>query len=71
MLACTGVPRHGNGVADIFEARRKEHEALETHAPTRVGHRAIPAQIKVPLETCRVDAGISHLALEHLVSIVQ
>src|SRR5258706_7575042 len=40
--------RKGDDVADIFQTGEIHHHALKTEAETRVGHRAVAAQVEIP-----------------------
>src|SRR5437868_6522529 len=43
-------PGVGDGLAQVGHAAEPGHQALDAHAEAGVGHRAVAAQVEVPLE---------------------
>src|SRR5215204_2697279 len=42
--------RIGNRLTDVLETADPAHAAFDAHAETAMGHRAVAAQIEIPLE---------------------
>ncbi len=56
------VPWEGNHVPDVADARHVHDQALKTQAKTRMGRRAVLAQVKVPLQALRLNVCLAHAA---------
>src|SRR5690554_914553 len=69
-LRRTRRPRVRDGVADVGQAADIHHQAFEAQAEAGVRHRAVAAEIAVPLVVRRIQAELLDTRIQHIQALL-
>src|SRR5690606_31450395 len=70
VLRGAGRARVGDRVADNGKAADIDHQALEAEAETGMRHRAVAAEVAVPVVQLAIESELVHARVEHVQALL-